>query len=472
VGENHDDVEDTMHNTRHRFTAAVGVLGLALTLAACMPEDEGDGGETTSTGEVAAGCEDYAQYGDLSGTQVSVYTSIVEPESVDQEESYAKFEECTGADIKYEGSREFEAQLQVRLEAGNAPDIAYIPQPGLLATIARDYPDLIVPAPAETEANVDEFFSASWKDYGTVDGTFYAAPLGANMKSFVWYSPSMFADAGYEVPQTWDDMIALSDQIVADNADGAVKPWCAGVESGDATGWPATDWVEDVVLRSAGADVYDQWVAHDIPFNDPEIVDALDTVASVLKNPAYVNGGIGDVASIATTPWTDGGFPILDGACYMHRAANFYQNQWPEGTTIAEDGDVFAFYLPPMSEDNKPVLGGGEFVAAFADRPEVAAFQTFLASDTWANEKAVVTEAGGWVSANSGLDVENLATDFDKLAASVLGDPNTVIRFDASDLMPSEIGAGAFWTEMVNFFALDKSSKDVADSIEAVWAGL
>ena len=461
-----------MHNTRRRVIAAVGAVGLALTLAACMPDDdeEGTGGETTDdeTSDVAEGCEDYAQYGDLAGTTVTVYTSIVEPESVDQEESYAKFEECTGADIAYEGSREFEAQLLVRIQAGSAPDIAYIPQPGLLQTIVNDFPDVIVPAPAETEANVDAFFAPSWKEYGTVDGTFYAAPLGANMKSFVWYSPSMFNDAGYEIPETWDDMIALSDQIVADGG----KPWCAGIESGDATGWPATDWIEDVVLRAAGADVYDQWVAHEIPFNDPQILDAMETAGAILKNPAYVNAGFGDVASIATTPWTDGGFPIIDGECYMHRAANFYQNQWPTkkpDVTVAEDGDVFAFYLPPISPDNRPVLGGGEFVAAFADRPEVAAFQTFLSSDTWANEKAKVTEAGGWVSANSGLDVDNLANDFDKLAASVLGDPETVIRFDASDLMPGEVGAGTFWTEMVNWFALDKSSEQVLADIEASW---
>jgi alpha-glucoside transport system substrate-binding protein len=462
-----------MHNTRRRITAVVGGLSLALALAACMPDDdEGDdtgAGDDTGDAEVMEGCEDYAVYGDLSGTEVSIYTSIVEPESVDQEESYAKFEECTGADIAYEGSREFEAQLLVRIQAGSAPDIAYIPQPGLLQTIVTDFPDVIVPAPAETEANVDEFFAPSWKEYGTVDGTFYSAPLGANMKSFVWYSPSMFADAGYEIPQTWDEMIALSDQIVAD---GVAKPWCAGVESGDATGWPATDWIEDVVLRSAGADVYDQWVAHEIPFNDQAILDATNIAGDILKNPDYVNAGYGDVASIATTPWTDGGFPIIDGECYMHRAANFYQNQWEvklPGVNIAEDGDVFAFYLPPIDPDNKPVLGGGEFVAAFSDRPEVAAFQTFLSSDTWANEKALVTETGGWVSANSGLDVENLATDFDKLAASVLGDPETVIRFDASDLMPGEVGAGTFWTEMVNWFALDKSTDLVLADIEASW---
>ena len=460
-----------MHNTRRRYAAVAGGLGLALALAACMPaDDEGDtggdtGGDTDGGGEVSAECADYEVYGDLTDTSVAVYTSIVEPESIDQEESYAKFEECTGADIVYEGSREFEAQLLVRIQSGNAPDIAYLPQPGLLKTIVADSPDAIVPAPEAVAANVDEFWSESWKGYGTVDGTFYAAPLGANMKSFVWYSPSMFADAGYEVPQTWEDMIAISDEIVASGG----VPWCAGVESGDATGWPATDWVEDVVLRTAGPDVYDQWVTHEIPFNDPQILEALGTVGDILKNPAYVNAGYGDVKSIATTPWTDGGFPILDGTCWMHRAANFYQNQWPEGTTVAADGDVFAFYLPPIDPAIKPILGGGEFVAAFNDRPEVAAFQAFLSSDTWANEKAIATEAGGWVSANNGLDTNNLATDFDKLASTILGSPDSVIRFDASDLMPGAVGAGTFWSEMVNWFALDKSDQDVLDSIEASW---
>jgi alpha-glucoside transport system substrate-binding protein len=468
-------------NARGALALMTGA-SLALVLAACAPpmdEEEPGGGATSSDsgstdagGDVAEGCEDYAVYGDLSGKTVTVYTSIVEVEAVDQEESYDKFEECTGATIQYEGSREFEAQLLVRVESGSAPDIAYLPQPGLLKTIVTDFPDAIVPASPETEANVDKFFSPSWKEYGTVDGTFYAAPLGANMKSFVWYSPQVFAEKGYQIPETWDDMIALTDQIAADYPDS--KPWCAGIESGDATGWPATDWIEDIVLRTAGPEVYDQWVAHEIPFNDPKIKEAFDKAEEILRNEDRVNGGFGNVSTIATTPWTDGGLPILadEGEtpqCFLHRAANFYQNNWPEGTTVAEDGDVFAFYLPPIDPSSSPILGGGEFVAAFRDAPEVAAFQAFLASDTWANEKARVTEGGGWVSANSGLDVNNLATDFDKLASSVLGDPSSVIRFDASDLMPAAVGAGSFWREMTAWFAEGKDTQAVLDAIENSW---
>ncbi|MEK8226326.1 ABC transporter substrate-binding protein [Oerskovia sp. M15] len=190
--------------------------------------------------------------------------------------SFEPFTECTGVDVEYEASREFEAQLLVRVKAGNAPDIAFLPQPGLLQTIVRDT-GTIVPAPDAVSKNVDDFFEASWKDYGTVDGVFYAAPMDANVKSYVWYSPTAFADAGYEVPETWDDLMALSEQYSEDN-DG-MQPWCAGVESGDATGWPGTDWVEDMMLRTAGPDVYDQWYKHEIPFNDPQVVTAFDAAA-------------------------------------------------------------------------------------------------------------------------------------------------------------------------------------------------
>lgn len=468
----------SIRTRRVRGSAAIVAAGsLALVLAACSSGD-GGGGDATggggTTGDGGGGsaegidCAPYEEFGDLSGTSVSVYTSIVEPESDQQIASYKPFEDCTGVTINYEGSREFEAQLLVRIQAGNLPDVAYLPQPGLLNTIVTQYGDKIVAAPEQTAANVDQYYDPKWKDYGSVDGTFYAAPLGANVKSFVWYSPSMFEDAGYEIPETWDDMITLS-QTIADEAtagNGAM-PWCAGVESGDATGWPGTDWIEDVVLRTAGPDVYDQWVTHEIPFNDPQIVDAWDTAGEILKNPEFVNAGLGGVDSIATTPWTDAGFGILDGTCWMHRAANFYATQWPEGTNVAPDGDVYAFYLPGDGT-TKPVLGGGEFVAAFADRPEVQAFQTYLSSPEWANAKAKATDTGGWVSANKGLDPENLATEFDKLNAQILQDPESVFRFDGSDLMPGEVGAGTFWTGIVNWLT-GTDTQTVVDTIEASW---
>ncbi|HEX5533218.1 MAG TPA: ABC transporter substrate-binding protein [Actinomycetales bacterium] len=447
--------------TRRQAAAVAGGLGVLLALTACG----GDGGDKNEAqGQNGdRDCSAYEQYGDLKGKTVSVYTSIVTPEDKPHIDSYKPFEECTGAKVNYEGSKEFEAQLVVRVKSGNAPDIAYIPQPGLLQTLVKDT-KAVKPAPDAVAKNVDEFFGEDWKSYGTVDGTLYAAPLGANVKSFVWYSPKMFSDAGYEVPKTWDELIALSDKI----AQGGSKPWCAGIGSGDATGWPATDWLEDMMLRTAGPETYDKWVNHEIPFNDPAVAEALGKVGQILRNPDYVNGGLGDVKSIASTEFQEGGLPILDGTCWLHRQASFYQANWPEGTKVAEDGDVFAFYFPAMKADEHPLLGGGEFVAAFDDRPEVQAFQAFLSSPEWANEKAQVTEFG-WVSANTGLDPKNLKSPIDQLSAELLQDKSAVFRFDGSDLMPGEVGAGSFWKEMTNWIANNKDDKAVLDGIEKSW---
>ncbi|GMA85512.1 hypothetical protein GCM10025868_07620 [Angustibacter aerolatus] len=221
-----------------------------------------------------------------------------------------------------------------------------------------------------------------------------------------------------------------------------------------------------MLLRTAGPDVYDQWVNHEIPFNDPQVADALAKVGGILKNPAFVNGGLGDVKSIATTTFQDAGQPILDGSCWMHRQASFYAANWPEGTKVAPDGDVWAFYFPAVDPaKGKPVLGAGEFVAAFSDRPEVQAFQAYLSSDDWANNKAKATPNGGWVSANKGLDANNLVSPLDKQSAAIFQDPKAQFRFDGSDQMPGAVGAGTFWKGMTDWIT-GKSDQATLDDIE------
>ncbi len=449
--------------TSRRWLALTAGMA-TITLAACggSSEEEGLGADVTSNVD----CSSFSEYGDLNGKEITVYTSIIAPESQPQIDSYKPFEECTGASVEYEGSRDFEAQLQVRLQAGNPPDIAYVPQPGLLNTIATTFPDKVVPVSDQAEQNVEEYFDPLWKELGTVDGNYVAAPLGANVKSFVWYSPTKFTEMGYEVPTTQDELMALTDKMVADNPD--IKPWCAGIESGTATGWTATDWLEDYLLRTAGPDVYDQWVAHEIPFDDPQVVEALDKVGEILRNPDYVNGGLGGVESIATTAFGDAGTPIPAGNCFMMRQASFYQANWADDLTVAEDGDVFAFYLPGETADDKPLLVGGEFTMAFSDRPEVAAFQAYLTSPEWSDVKAQVSGAG-WISANTGMNPDNLVSPIDKLSFELIKDEDATIRFDGSDRMPAAVGAGTFWTAMTDWIALGTPSADVLKTVEESW---
>lgn len=448
----------------------VVVASLALALTACGGSSDGGGSSPGASGDAGGAttadgldCTPYKAFGDIKGKTVSIYTSIVAPEDQPQIDSYKPFEKCTGVTVKYEGNKAFENQLQVRIAGGNAPDVAYIPQPGLLAKVVAT--GKAIEAPKSVSDNVDKWFGKDWRAYGTVNDKLYAAPLGANVKSFVWYSPKVFADKGYTVPTTWDEMTALSDKIAADNPKD--KPWCVGFESGDATGWTGTDWVEDVLLRTGGPDVYDQWVNHKIAFNDPQIADALARVGSIIKNPKYVNGGLGDVKSIATTSFSDAGLPILDGGCYLHRQASFYAANWPKGTDISENGDVFAFYLPPIdAAKGKPVLGAGEFVASFRDAPEVTAFRTYLSSPEWANIKAKLSS--GWVTANKGADQANFANPIDKLSVQILQDPKTVFRFDGSDQMPAAVGSGTFWKGMTDWIT-GKSDAATLDFIEKSW---
>ncbi|MEJ3744631.1 ABC transporter substrate-binding protein [Actinomycetes bacterium KLBMP 9797] len=433
---------------RHALVIA-SVIGLAISATAC-------GGDDNSGGSGDSDCAAFDKYDGNDGKKVSIYASIRDTEADLLEESWKQFADCTGIDIDYEGSGEFEAQLQVRVDGGNAPDIAFIPQPGLLSTFAKA--GKLKAAPAEAKSLAEANYPADWLKYSTVDGTFYGAPLGSNVKSFVWYSPKQFTDKGYQVPKTWAELIALSDKIAATGE----KPWCAGIESGDATGWPATDWLEDLMLRTAGPEVYDQWVTHQVPFNSAPVTAALNQAGEILKNPKYVNGGFGDVKSISTTSFQEAGEPILDGKCSLHRQASFYANQWKDGTKVAEDGDVFAFYFPAVdASKGEPVLAAGEFTVAFADRPEVQAVQNYLASPEWANGRA---KLGNWVSGSKGVDLNNYQTPIDKLSAEILQDQSKVLRFDGSDLMPSAVGAGTLWRAMVDWI----NGKDTAATLSTV----
>ncbi|MFB7945206.1 ABC transporter substrate-binding protein [Kitasatospora phosalacinea] len=448
---------------RRRLLAVPAVLALALTAACSNSSSDGGGGGGGSAAALTGDCAKYQAYAGHSGTKVSMYASILSPESDSLEKSWAEFTTCTGIKIVYEGSNDFESQLPVRVAGGNAPDLAIIPQPGLLAQMVKS--GKVVKPPQQTVDNENKW-SPIWNQYGSVNGTFYAAPMSANMKSLVWYSPKAFKAAGYEVPKTWADLVALSDRIA--RAGGETKPWCGGIGSGTATGWPATDWLEEVVLGSYGGEVYDQWVSHEVKFSDEKITTAMQTVAGWMQNPAWVNGGIGDVKTIATTTFQDAGAPILSNKCAMLQQASFYRAQWPQGTSIGPDGDVFAFHMPAVNPDVKsPVEGGGEFLAAFSDRPEVQAVQNYLSSSEWASSRVKVSP--GWVSANQGVDKSLYTDPIDKLSAESLTDPAATFRFDASDLMPAAVGSGAEWKALTAWFAEGQSIQKTAADIDAAW---
>lgn len=391
------------------------------------------------------------------GKKVRLFSPIRGEDVKPFEVAYAPFEKCTGADIIWEGTDQFETEIKVRVNGGNAPDIANFPQPGLMANLAAS--GKVKPLPKDMAATVANEFIGGWKELATsVDGkSIIGLPLGANVKSFVWYSPAKFKEKGYATPKTYEDMVKLSDKIVADGG----TPWCAGIESGVATGWVVTDWVEDMMLRTAGPEVYDQWVAHKIPFNDPRVVAAMDAAGSFLKNPKYI-GSENAVKAIASTKFQDGGLPILKGDCYMHRQASFYSGLWPEGTKLGTD--VAAFYLPPKAGGKKVMLGGGELNSAMNTKKETYDVIRYMASAEFATARA---KGGNWFSPRKDFNTSVMPDQFLATFANELKSSD-VFRFDGSDLMPGAVGAGTFWTESTKWI-LGASTEDTLKNIEASW---
>lgn len=404
---------------------------------------------------------------DLSGQTVTVAGPWLAPENAIFNAIVSHFEAATGADVQYSGSDSFEQQIRIDLQAGSPPNLAIFPQPGLAADMASQ--DLLAPLSSELREDVLNNYAAgqSWVDLGTYadasgDDNFYGVFFRVDLKSLVWYSPDNFADYGYDVPESMEELIELSDQMVADG----VTPWCIGLGSGAATGWPATDWVEDMMLRLHSPAVYDQWVSHEIPFNDPRVVEAIELFGQFAKNDDYVQGGAQAVGSTDFRESPNGLFDIPPG-CFMHRQASFIPAFFPEGTVVGEDIDFF--YLPSFESKNlgNPVLGAGTVVTMPKENEAAVALMEYLTTPL-AHEIWMIN--GGFLTPHTGVNNDLFANDTLRRQAEILQSADT-FRFDGSDLMPGGIGAGAFWTGMVDYVSGD-SAEDVADDIESAWENL
>lgn len=456
-------------NKRWLKLAAIPIV-LSFTAAACG-SDSGSSDSSTpskntdaSTG-TATGSSDR---GDISGAKLTVTgPERDESEAGSLQEVLGAWGKDNGVEVTYTGDADWEANINVQVQGGNPPDISIFPQPGKLADFARAGSVMALDdgAAAATSANWDE----SWTTFGNVDGKQYGVPVKSDLKSLVWYQPARFKADGYEVPTTFDEFTALVDKMAA--ADGA-KPLCVGIESGQATGWTFTDWVEDMVLRQAGPEVYDEWVAHTIPFNDPQIVTAMQTVLDLWQDQnVYASGG-----NIAATAFQDNGQPLVDGKCYMHRQASFFSAFIPEGTPFADGSEnaVDVFYFPDINGD-KPVLAAGTLAAGFNDDPATMALLEYMSTPDYAVARQAAqaklkgggAALSGFLSAVKGQDVsvyQPLEQSFLDILSS-----SKIVKFDASDQMPADVGSGTFWSEGTSAVTGAITAQQAADAIEASW---
>src|SRR6056297_150589 len=408
----------------------------------------------------------FAEDFDLGGEQVTVFGPWLGPDQEAIQNVLNYFGEAANADVRYSGSDAFEQQIVVDLEAGSAPNVAVFPQPGLACDMAER--GFLAELGEDTASWLAENYAAgeSWVALSSCEGEggetgMYMFPFKADVKSLVWYVPENFEDAGYDVPETMEELKALTDQIVADGE----TPWCIGLGSGAATGWPATDWVEDMMLRTQPPEVYDQWVTNEIPFDDPAVVGAIEEFGYFARNDDYVAGGAGAVAS---TDFRDAPKGLFDAPpqCYMHRQASFIPAFFPEGTEVGTDVDFF--YFPAYEEQDlgSPVLGAGTLFSVTNESEGAMALVEFLKTPI-AHEVFMAQEGGGFLTPHTGVNTDLYITDTRRALGDVLRNATT-FRFDASDLMPGAVGAGTFWTGMIDYTGGAEAS-EVASQIQQSW---
>ena len=302
----------------------------------------------------------------------------------------------------------------------------------------------------------------SWADLGTYPNKagkkeFYGVFYNVNLKSLVWYIPENFKEKGYKVPKTMEELKALTKKIAATGE----KPWCIGLGSDAATGWPGTDWVEDMMLRTQPPEVYDGWVNNTVKFNDPRVIAAIEEYGWFAKNDAYVDGGAKAVATVSFKDSPKGLF-ASPPKCYMHRQASFITNFFPEGKQ--DEADFFYFPSFASKKLGNPIEGGGTIMTITKDSKAARAFMDFIAqpqaSEIWMAE-------GGFLTPLKTADLNKYKTAQLKKQGEIFLNATT-FRFDGSDLMPGAIGAGSFWKGMVDFSG-GKSAKEVADDIQKSW---
>jgi alpha-glucoside transport system substrate-binding protein len=425
-------------------------FALALVAAACGDDDDDDGG---------------GGGGQLENTGSVALLSAGEPEETDAYQVI--FDDLINADADYEveviSASDFAQQFQIQAEGGTL-DVAAVPQPGAIADLAANGDIVSLEDLGFDIDELNDLVGESFMALGEYEGEHYGLPTNINLKTMVWYPKAAFDEAGYEVPETWDELLALSDEIVAAGS----SPWCIGFESGGDSGWPATDWMEDIMLRTAGPDVYDQWVSHEIPFNDAAVKSAAETFGEILFADDYVLGGAAATADIA---FGDAPGPMFEDPpnCWLHRQASFINSFFPETAEAGVDYDWFP--LPPI--DQEGILYAGELtvVGKNGNRPEVVDFlNEFMAEEVQCEMGSV--QISSRISPNVNVGADCYANDILAGASEVLTEAlkEGTGRFDASDLMPAAVGSGSFWTGMIEYVKSGPSSLDgVLANIEDSW---
>ena len=433
---------------RRRAALAATAAALALSTTGCLgSSDDGGGGGSSGGG-------DDGEVEILATTDPLVFDGLK-----------AKIEEeadAAGITVNVQRVDNINQLILTRIQAGDPPDIAVIPQPGVIKQIVDrgegvELTDDIVPADAIAD------MTSGTLEAGQIDGTQYGLMISMNVKSLVFYNKQAWDKAGYKAPETLDDLAALTEQIKSDGR----TPWCFGIESGTATGWPATDWFEDLIMRYGGADVYNQWVANEVKFDSDVVRQAADFFETNVLAEDSVPGGRGSISGVAfgdaeDTMWDD------KPGCWMLKQGNFIVSAdfMPQDVVDNVDERVGVFGLPPAEAGGEnPVLGGGDLATLLEDNEDSRAIMKILADVDLGTEAA---PSSSFISPHTEFDTSLYPSDLTRQIADVAYQADPFL-FDGSDQMPGEVGAGSFWKEMTAWISEQQDLDTTLTNIDDSW---
>ncbi|OAN43639.1 ABC transporter substrate-binding protein [Chloroflexus islandicus] len=435
---------------RSRLVMVISLMvAVSFVLAACG----GGGGSTQpsgSTGQTGGEKKRVTILGAFGGGEADAFEEVIKV-----------FEAANpDIDVVYTGVNDFDTQIVVRVQAGDPPDIAGFPQPGGAARLAAE--GNLVPLWPEVLSLIDQNYAPFWKELGTFGGTPYGVFHRVNAKGFIWYNKPAFEAAGYKVPTTWDELTALTEQMKANGH----TPWCEGIESGAATGWKGTDWIENIMLRTQPTDVYDRWIAGEVAFSSPEVKRAFEILGNVWFTDGNVYGGR---QSIVLTNFGDAAtFLFTDPPnCWLHMQGSFVTNFFQESVRADLDNKVGLFVMPPIDPNVTPALevGGDVFVVLKGrDRPEVRKFMEFMATGASATPWA---RLGGGIFPHKDQDLSVYPTSIERQVAEAILAAQAA-RFDASDAMPAAVNA-AFWKGVTDWASGNRTLDAALAEIDAAY---
>ncbi|HEX5988178.1 MAG TPA: ABC transporter substrate-binding protein [Nocardioides sp.] len=427
-----------------RGVAIAATAGAALTLTGCLGGGSGGGGG-----------------GDEADGSVTIWTSMDQPVVEGLEKSLAPKAEEAGIDVKWERVTGIDKLIMTKLNASDKPDIAIVPQPGVVANMVKRDGALPLDDVVDMDTLQDSMLPGVI-EAGTVDEGYYGLQVNANVKSIVFYPKKAWEEAGYPTEvASLDELSDLTEQIKSDGG----TPWCLGIFSEGSVGWPATDWIEDLVARVGGEEFYNDWVAGEAPFTSPEVKEA----ATWFEDNVLAEGNVlGGRRGVASTDFGAAGNPMFDDepGCWMMKQGTFITGFFPDDVQSNLDEEVGVFGFPPMeSGGDNYVIGGGDLATMLRDDDDTKQIMQFL-SETDTGAEAAKT--GAYISPHADFDANSYPNEIIKTAYTTAVDASAFL-FDGSDQMPGEVGAGTFWSEMTSWVSGDTDLDTALQNIDDSW---